>query len=871
MAYDGDEGDYDNEYDEYDDEARRPQLSPIRLRMGWRRNGELEVRTHELQRMLDRLRPVTDAVGGGDDPKKLSKEDRGKAIDATVRRFEQQQTRLQQLEREIDMCNKAKSQAVSSRAEMVRRAEEERKRADNLEQKLKEMHNRLERSQRQVELLRNPTGQPADDPDDPDKPKPMHMRVADDQKKRGEKREAAREKAEVNRTYAPAIDPTSASIAKSTPRTPTSAPPASTPQSLAALTKAAESKENSTSSPDGSILSPQGQRRFSREDIDGEGEESDAARRVSREAQQVELSTERRRRETVEAALVKAELDAKNAIARRAEVEIMLQRMENKERDQNTELQAANRAAKEAKSELGLARKLSDAAQMDAAQKGLEARQLLQERISWEAERVKVTAEKDEAVANAAEQIERSKSAESALATIAAAAPPSEASVKAARQSRGIKDHPNADQVQRQQQKAKVEKSRLQMEEEIRIRKKAERELDRALNEQQRLKEELEKVASVAVASGDAAAAIVAAEAAKEAAKESALAPAADRGESPASMRGGSSGGRGGGGGGGGVGGSRARSGGSRDAKDGNKESAKESKEAAAHQMQRHLRSEMEESALIRELSTMENELHNAKAIAGSVTSVVAEEQQRRMCAEAALDRYTRISALQRAAQEALQFTMASPGRGSAEEDKGMADEALAKLAAEIRASGLGAPSRGHSPRSHDGTGTPRIQPSTTHRGDVRLGRVSSPSPLSQASFAPPATMPSALSAPPAMMYAPDLAAALYASEAAYAPPPSSCFATSPAAAFAGAPAVASASASPWMSPAFSRPPVVYAAAPVPPPAAAAPWAPPASSRAHVEASPRQPAMAASPRLSGGPTALFEKASNLSYGDLDMD
>ena len=140
----------------------------------------------------------------------------------------------------------------------------------------------------------------------------------------------------------------------------------------------------------------------------------------------------------------------------------MLQRMATKERDQTNELNAAVKAAKDAKSELALARKLAEAANMDAAQKGQEARELTRERMAWEAERVRFKAEKDEAIANAAEQLQRSESAEAALKSIAGAPPPSADAVAAARKARGVKDHPNADQVQRQQQKAKIEKARLQ-------------------------------------------------------------------------------------------------------------------------------------------------------------------------------------------------------------------------------------------------------------------------------------------------------------------------------------------------------------------------------------------------------------------------
>ena len=90
----------------------------------------------------------------------------------------------------------------------------------------------------------------------------------------------------------------------------------------------------------------------------------------------------------------------------------------------------------------------------------------------------------------------------------------------------------------------------------------------------------------------------------------------------------------------------------------------------------------MEEATIIRELSSMENELHDAKKIAGSGSTIIADERLRRVRAEAALERYTRISALQRAASEALQFSIPSPGRGGEDDEKLMADEALAKLAA---------------------------------------------------------------------------------------------------------------------------------------------------------------------------------------------
>ena len=59
------------------------------------------------------------------------------------------------------------------------------------------------------------------------------------------------------------------------------------------------------------------------------------------------------------------------------------------------------------------------------------------------------------------------------------------------------------------------------------------------------------------------------------------------------------------------------------------------------------------------------------------------------------------------------------------------ADEAMAKLVAEIRASGLAA-SRNHTPRSHEGN-TPRSQPSTTPRGGLNTrGSFSASSPRGQ-------------------------------------------------------------------------------------------------------------------------------------------
>ena len=111
----------------------------------------------------------------------------------------------------------------------------------------------------------------------------------------------------------------------------------------------------------------------------------------------------------------------------------------------------------------------------------------------------------------------------------------------------------------------------------------------------------------------------------------------------------------------------------------------------SAEAQQKYLRAEAEELVLSRELRGMEGLLHSAQLVAGSAPKTVADERARREKAETALDRFTRISALQRAAQEALQFTINSPGRGTTDAaESSEADEALNRLAMEIRASGLG-------------------------------------------------------------------------------------------------------------------------------------------------------------------------------------
>ena len=264
----------------------------------------------------------------------------------------------------------------------------------------------------------------------------------------------------------------------------------------------------------------------------------------------------------------------------------------------------------------------------------------------------------------------------------------------AARQKQGIKENPNADAVVKQQTKAKIEKHRLLAEEDKRARAKAERELKVALEEQKRLSMELEKLAAIADTHGGEDAAI-------EAAKQAALAAATlvtAAGSTAVASSGGARG-RGGGGGGGGGSGTVAR-----------RRGAAGGQGMSVDAQQRYLRAEAEELALKKELQGMEGELHSAKVVAGSASKRVADEQQRRERAETALDRFTRISALQRAAQEALQLTIGSPGRNGAEvQESSAADDALQRLAMEIRASGLGklGDSRSQTPPSLVGM-TPR-------------------------------------------------------------------------------------------------------------------------------------------------------------------
>ena len=186
----------------------RPHLSPIRLRMGWRRNGELEMRTSELQHLLDVLKPPGEKADVA-----RSKAATRQVADAAVRRFGTQQARLDLLERELDAHRDAKNQAITSRAEMVKRFEEEKKRADDLDKQLTDCRSKLSRAQRQIELLKAPAQPAVEEAAGADKSKPLHMRLNEEKQKKEEKLEAIKQQAEQGRTYAPRIDPTSSNMA----------------------------------------------------------------------------------------------------------------------------------------------------------------------------------------------------------------------------------------------------------------------------------------------------------------------------------------------------------------------------------------------------------------------------------------------------------------------------------------------------------------------------------------------------------------------------------------------------------------------------------------------------------------------------------
>jgi hypothetical protein len=369
-----------------------------------------------------------------------------------------------------------------------------------------------------------------------------------------------------------------------------------------------------------------------------------------------------------------------------------LTRMSTKDRDNEAELKLSLKQAKDAKAELDFAKKIAEAAQLDAAAKVEQARLLSRERSTWEAERGKWKAERDEALAVAKEQQERSEASEAALKSIAGTASPPATAIAQARKQRGINDHPNAENVQKQQTRAKIEKARLAMEEEKRARAKAERELQRALEEQQRLQAKLEKATSVTAAEGG------------DAGPEAAAASVVHRRAAASTAK-------------------PASAGGSIGSRAGNKTSGA-SRGKGASDTGKHMSTGIEELTLARELGEMEADLHSARELAGSASTRIADEEQRRVRAEGALERFTRITALQRAATDALQVGMASPGREAPGDETGAADEALQRLAAEIRASGLASaitsasPSRNETPRSPL-SATPRSQSVATPRSQL--------------------------------------------------------------------------------------------------------------------------------------------------------
>ena len=335
-----DEGDEEEDYEE--SEYLEPErdlsfLSPIRLRMGWRQNGELEKKTAKLTHMLDMLGPVSETLVSrirGEIPggKKQAKAGIKVQVDETVKRFESQQARLEMLERELEASRQSGHQAITSRAEMVKRVEEERARSNQLTVQLEETKSRLARAQRQIELLKNPGQQPAED-SDPDKPRPMHERVQQQVQKKAEKLAAIRSAAEGDRTYAPAIDPSSAKIAKTSANRPkpvaSGDTPAAEPTSLRAAAKAAEAKADQVDSASASaqeLAALSAKERDMLKDL-----------RAQMNKDQLELSTERRLREAAEAAAAKALAAEKFAQERRAEIEMTLQKMTTKERDQTVE------------------------------------------------------------------------------------------------------------------------------------------------------------------------------------------------------------------------------------------------------------------------------------------------------------------------------------------------------------------------------------------------------------------------------------------------------------------------------------------------------------------------------------------------------
>lgn len=719
--------------------AARLHLSPVRLRMGWRRNGELEIRTSELQHMLEVLQlpgalPKSGAAPLAGSPAGLGRH----AIDATVRRFEAQQQRLELLEREMESIYEAKRQALASRAEMVKRFEEEKKRADGLDIQQRDTKSRLARAERQIELLRTPSGEAAEEEaaDASDK-KPMHMRLKEEEQKRNEKRQAMQQQLEQGRTYAPKIDPTSATMQREKKSEPSKVP--EIPLDATDMAVLSFKGRPAGGKPEAKAVAKMVLASVEDSIGDAPPTSGDAAPSVntnmaelqsSLDALNAELSRERRSREVLEAQIAKANASEAFAVSRREEVELMMQRMASKERDQNAEVDVARRQAKEATNELAFVRKIAEAAQTDAAHKSEEARILSRERTAWEAERAKSRARTEEAEILAKELSERVKVAEEALKSIANATPPADGAVKQQRKARGIQDHPNAELVQKQQQMAKLQAARLEAEDAKRRADKVERDLHRAKEEMERLQGELEKAhdKSLTVTPN------IAGQPEKTIAAEVSLPQMED---SKAALK-------------------RGISSTSVEAKGRGANGKKETSIAA---LQNILRGEVEEATLVRELSGMEQELHAAKVLAHVASSSLAHEKQLRIRAESSLDRFTRISALQHAAQEALNASLRH-------EDDPRAEDLLGRALADVnklRTVGSyrvmeGARSSSSSPRTDGVDGSFSARGGLSNRGmcsiSARQGnaspRAASPrvqSPRATSLFAPPALQ--AMAAPP--------------------------------------------------------------------------------------------------------------------------
>ena len=713
--------------------AARLHLSPVRLRMGWRRNGELEIRTSELQHMLEVLQLPGALPKSGAAPRAGSPAGLGRhAIDATVRRFEAQQQRLELLEREMESIHEAKRQALASRAEMVKRFEEEKKRADGLDIQQRDTKSRLARAERQIELLRTPSGEAAEDEaaDASDKPKPMHMRLKEEEQKRNEKRHAMQQQLEQGRTYAPKIDPTSATMQREKKSEPSKVPEipldATDMAVLSFKGRPAGGKPEAKAVAKTVLASVEdsiGDAPPTSWDADPADNTNTAELQSSLDALNAELSRERRSREVLEAQIAKATSSEAFAVSRREEVELMMQRMASKERDQNAEVVVARRQAKEATNELAFVRKIAEAAQADAAQKSEEARILSRERTAWEAERAKSRARAEEAEILAKELSERVKVAEEALKSIANAPPPADGAVKQQRKARGIQDHPNAELVQKQQQMAKLQAARLEAEDAKRRADKVERDLHRAKEEMERLQGELERAQDISLTGTP----NIAGQQEKTTVAEVSLPQMED---SKAALK-------------------RGISSTSVEAKGRGANGKKETSIAA---LQNILRGDVEEATLVRELSGMEQELHAAKILAHGASSSLANEKQLRIRAESSLDRFTRISALQHAAQEALNASLRH-------EDDPRAEDLLGRALADVnklRTLGShrvmeGARSSSSSPRTdgadesfsgRGGLGSSRGMGSVSARQGTASPRAASPraqSPRATSLFAPPA------------------------------------------------------------------------------------------------------------------------------------